>query len=160
MKTRLFCLAAALAVSVAAHAENPRFEDYPAKVYTGAKALLKLNKETNHYRTRFRELAKQPANYAGHYSLDFAGCGTGCIFGMAYNLKTGNSSFLPEGTITGCYSDNGYLDQMIDYRPDSRLLVLGLDTEKEGCQIRFYVEEQGRFKLIHQRPYTQADAQQ
>ncbi|MCP2040438.1 hypothetical protein L1281_001021 [Neisseria sp. HSC-16F19] len=159
MKTRLLCLAAALAVSAAAHAEDPRFEDYPAKVHTGAKAALKLNKETRQFRTRFRELAKQPANFAGHYGLGFAGCGTGCVFGMVYNLKTGRSGFLPEGTITGCYLDDGYLDPIIDYRPNSRLLVLGLDTEKQGCQMRFYVEDKGRFRLIHKRPYTQADAQ-
>lgn len=155
-----YLLGAALAVAAAAHAQDPRFEDYPVKIHTGAKATLKLNKETRSYRTRFRDLAKQPANFAGHYGLGFAGCGGGCVFGMTYNLKNGRSGFLPEGPITGCHTDKGYLDQIIEYRTDSRLLVLGLDTEKQGCQMRFYVEDKGRFKLIHQRPYTRADAPQ
>jgi hypothetical protein len=58
---------------------RPSFEDYPAKqIYQGAPALPILNKDQRSYRTRIREGAKSPVQFAGHYTLPNFGCGTEC----------------------------------------------------------------------------------
>lgn len=144
-------------VSVEVYAQGPKFSDYPANLYTGKNAPLVLNKMTSNFKTRFRALENEKPNYAGHYVVDFFGCGGGCIAGMAYNVKTGATQFLPFGALTNCYTDNGeVVDKEIEYRVNSKLFITaGSDDSGDGeCLIQYYVEQNGKFKLIKSTPWN------
>ena len=137
------------------YAQVPKFSDYPAKAYTGKNAPLVLNKMTSNFKTRFRALANEKPNYAGQYVVDFFGCGGGCISGMVYNVKTGATQFLPFDTLAGCYTDDGYIDQSIDYHVNSKLFIAyGSDGSVGGkCSVKYYLEQNGKFKLIKSIPW-------
>lgn len=136
--------------SVGVYAKDPKFNEYPAQVYKGENAPLVLNSNTSNFKTRFRALANSKPNFAGHYVVDFFGCGGGCISGMAYNVKTGSTQFLPFGTLAGCYINDEYFDQDIDYKVNSKLFIAyGSDGSAEGkCLAKYYIEQNGKFKLI------------
>jgi hypothetical protein len=137
------------------YAKDPKFNDYPVQVFKGKNAPLKLNSNTSNFKTRFRALANSKPNYAGHYVVDFFGCGGGCISGMAYNVKTGATQFLPFDTLSGCYTDDGYIDQSIDYQVNSKLFIAyGSDGSADGkCLVKYYVEQNGQLKLIKSKKW-------
>lgn len=59
--------------------QRPSFEDYVVKqIYQGTPAHPLLNKDQRSFRTRIREGAKSPVEFAGHYTLPRFGCGAGC----------------------------------------------------------------------------------
>ena len=149
----LFCLT--IMFSIIAHAKDPQFEDYPANVYKGKNSTLKLNSNTSSFKTRFKSISNSKPNYAGHYVIDFFGCGGGCIAGMAFNVKTGATQFMPFDTLTGCYIDEEYFDQKIDFKVNSRLFIAyGSDGQADSpCLVKYYVEQNGAIKLIHTKKW-------
>ena len=95
MKTWKTVLAASsLLLIPLAQAAPPSFEQYPAKRYQGKNAAVKLNADTRSFRTRFRDLSHEKANFAGHYAVGYAGCGTGCVLGMMVDVKNGATQFI------------------------------------------------------------------
>lgn len=150
MLKKIFLILLGGVSSAGVYAKDPQFNEYPAQVYKGKNAPLILNSNTSNFKTRFRALANSKPNYAGHYVVDFFGCGGGCISGMAYNVKTGSTQFLPFDTLAGCYTDDGYIDQEIDYSVNSKLFIAyGSDGFSEGkCLAKYYVEQNGKLKLI------------
>ncbi len=86
-------------------AKVPQFSDYPAPVFKGKNAAMQLNENTKNYRTRFGYLKNEKPNFAGHYVIDFFGCGTSCIIGIAFNVRNGATQFLPSGALTACYKE-------------------------------------------------------
>jgi len=104
-------------------AKVPQFSDYPAPVFKGKNAAMQLNENTKNYRTRFGYLKNEKPNFAGHYVIDFLGCGS-------------------------------FTDYEIYYRANSRLFITsgGYDNE-EGCSTKYFIEQNGQFKLIKTQPF-------
>lgn len=78
-----------------AQERTPNFNDYPAHVrQTKSSANVKIysTPDTSCFRTMLRQTARQGVRFAGHYAIDYWGCGTNCarigivdlISGQAY----------------------------------------------------------------------------
>lgn len=121
-----------------------RFEDFPAKIYTGKNARLKLDSpEVRAFRTRLKAAANDKPNFAGHYVLVTWGCGAQCEHGAAIDVTNGAVTFLP-ATVC-CWEDK----EPLSYRPDSNLIVVGgvLDESTEDGYHPF-VMENGTFRKL------------
>ncbi|HEX8329633.1 MAG TPA: hypothetical protein VF629_19000 [Hymenobacter sp.] len=112
----------------------PAFAKYPAGArYAGPGAAPRLRPGTAawYFRTRIREAAVQPPNFAGHYVLATWGCGTECVSYVIINAKTGAVYF---DNRTVCCWGTAVPD---DFEPvrgqlDSRLLVCTGQLNEEG----------------------------
>jgi len=132
-----------------AAADAPRFQDYPAKVYSGPvhASDLSAHPEARTYRTRLKNAAKAQVNFAGEFILTSWGCGTTCIMGAVFNAKTGQVTFLPSTVC--CWGDVDDDFRPIKTRADSRLIVLsGLRNEEEPMGAHFYEFRDGEFQFI------------
>ena len=112
------------------------FGKYPAKVYTGKKAPLKLG-EWKLFKTRLSDAHKDGTiNFAGSYIVEIWGCGTGCISGAMIDKRTGKVYGLPIGEGTpydlGCSHefDSPLENERVVFFPNSRLFVTR-DCENE-----------------------------
>lgn len=132
----------------------PQFKDYPADGFYGQNAPIVFDKETYNFRTRFKKLAKQPMNFAGHYAITFVGCGTSCSMGLGYDAKTGKTFFLP--TLTECHVDGGYHASENYFRKDSRLIVLAGNYDESRCLTRYYLAEDDGLVLLKEVPFAPA----
>jgi hypothetical protein len=63
-----------------------------AKVFARNAAPIIDTKEKHEFRTMIRQIAKQPANFAGHYIAGSWGCGTGCTQWVIVDAITGKVS--------------------------------------------------------------------
>lgn len=137
-------------ISSSIYAKKPTFQDYPAQTYTGKNQPLKLILQSKKYRTLFKQMSQQPPNFAGHYVMETVGCGGGCSFALAYNVKTGQSFVLPD-TFADCYSkEKGFKQNDIFYQKDSRL-VMAIGSrygDQEKCETVYYLVENNHFKEI------------
>lgn len=113
------------------------FGKYPAKVYTGKKASLKLG-EWKLFKTRLSDAHKDGTiNFAGSYIVEIWGCGTGCISGAMIDKKTGQVYGLPDDNdglaYDGCYSsdDEHQEDERLQFYPNSRLFIKRSCTQEE-----------------------------
>ena len=156
MKTWKTVLAASslLLLMPLTQAAPPSFEQYPAKRYQGKNAAVKLNADTRSFRTRFRDLSHEKANFAGHYAVGYAGCGTGCVLGMMVDVKNGATQFI--GSVSDCPPKEGFegwRDKDIAFKPNSRLLIItGIinedDNEHPVCSKQYWLEQNGKLKRI------------
>lgn len=129
-------LATVFCVGSAAAQETCRFDEFPAKIYTGQRAGVSLaTAEAKRFRTRIRATQSQPINFAGKHVLTTWGAGEGCVTGAAVNAETGASVFLP---FTACNSTKA--DGPLEFRKDSRLLVVRGQI-REGSQKGLYYFE-------------------
>ena len=73
----------------------PRFEDYPAAIYTGkiAPVNLRSGRRARIFRTVLREGLREGANCAGHYALVSFGCGTSCTISAIVDVSNGRVFF-------------------------------------------------------------------
>jgi hypothetical protein len=88
----LFVLCVWLA-GVAQQAE-PKFSDYPALVErTAASVKVKIHStsDTFCFRAMLRQTARQGVRFAGHYAIDYWGCGTNCARIGIVDLKNGRA---------------------------------------------------------------------
>ena len=104
-------------VSLACDSEGtaPRFADYPVvTIYSGPAHAVDLASDprARRFRTRLREGATSPPNFAGHYKLIQWGCGTSCQETAIVDLVSGRV-FFAAGSLVG-----------VDHRADSALLVV------------------------------------
>ena len=144
--------------------DAPRFEDYPAKRYTGPNAApdVQSDPRSRSYRTQLRGWATEKPNFAGHYILATWGCGTGCAQIAVIDAASGKV-FHPVGVRTTSVADVDaeLLDSddnpsprradfgSLRYRADSRLLVLfGTPERKENRGISYYLWEGEAMKRI------------
>jgi hypothetical protein len=127
----LFCLALCAFVespSVAHEVGAPSFESYPAVVWRGKVAPLNLRSHplAQKFRTVIREqLRSEGVNFAGHYTIASAGCGTGCSITAVIDARTGQAFFPNEFyTWTGIVGDYEAPEgeDPWTYRAGSRLL--------------------------------------
>jgi hypothetical protein len=148
----------ALSVSNDAHTQStpptPQPRDYPAgEVFRGRAAKVDLRSPDNReYRTRLREAASQPANFAGHYVLTTWGCGTGCVLGAAVDLKSGKVVFLP-GSVCCWPIEVAQNFEPVEFQLQSRLVVLNGMINEQGPEGPHYLElANGAFKAVTASP--------
>ncbi len=136
-------------------ADAPRFEDYPAKPYTGQVAAVRwqADRESRMYRTMLKESTQgQRPNFAGHFIAAHWGCGAGCVTTKIIDVRTGKV-FHPAVVETNSevnLDDSFYENGTLRYRADSRLFVLigvpGEDEKRRG--ISFFEWTGTRMKLL------------
>lgn len=117
----------------------PQFSDYVVgRIYTGKNAVPKITDEWHSFRTRIREGASQPPNFAGSYRIVQWGCGSDCLSFALVDLKTGVIYSPPfESLWLDAFSTDGWYGKGLEYRNDSRLLVVdGCPTGK--CSTYYY----------------------
>lgn len=154
--------------------KTPSFESYPAQVWHGRTAPfnVKSHPYARMYRTTMREQLKElGVNFAGHYTIAAAGCGTGCSITGIIDNQTGNAYFPREfdgwSVVIGEYEWKDDED-VRTFRPDSRLLrVVGRPNlgkageEKVGRSGIYYYEwRANRLRLVKFVPagsYSDAD---
>ena len=106
---------------------TPKFASFPARIERiKAKAIdFKRNREALSFRTRLSRGLREGVNFAGHYVFVGWGCGTGCVSGAIVDGRTGEV-FWPEqfNALAVGYSDGNYADKPVEYRKNSRLLVI------------------------------------
>jgi hypothetical protein len=92
------------------------FEDFKVDIVDHKKYRnldLKSNKDAGNFRTRLREgYSADTANFAGHYSFVYWGCGSPCKSGLLIDRKTGKIYDSPGASL-------GYL-----FKVDSRMLIV------------------------------------
>ncbi|HVF50828.1 MAG TPA: hypothetical protein VNA19_12115 [Pyrinomonadaceae bacterium] len=176
-RRKIFVLLALLSALVHASAQEagaPRFEDYRVGVWRGRVAPLNLrtHPQARAYRTVIREQLKaEGVNFAGHYTLASAGCGTGCSISAIVDARTGRAYF--PGALFGWTSEMGDYDipdseEQRSFRADSRLLqVVGrpnigpVGSERFGPSGIYYYEwTNNRLRLVKFIPagsYPQSD---
>jgi hypothetical protein len=155
MKKLALLVAAIVTLAVMpAIAQVPQFRDYPAQPYSGPTAPLVLRPDDINFRTRLRDAARPPANFAGSYSLTTWGCGTECLTGAAVHLSTGRVVWL-SSTICCWPADADGEFQPVLARLNSTLIVLsGLRDERAGDQgAHFYSIEGGHFVHVRDIPH-------
>ena len=122
------------ATTLAQMGATPRFEDYPAPVYKGRAAALKLNdsEEARNFRTRLREGAREGVNFAGHYTVVQWGCGTACLQAAFIDAKTGAVFFPRELNGFGVWYWGKEDYDALQFKPNSRLIVMSGFPASEG----------------------------
>jgi hypothetical protein len=124
----------------------PEYKNYPATIYTGKTAKLKMNNDTaKSFKTRLSAALKGEPEFAGEYVMAAWGCGTSCVMQTFVSKRTGQVVEHGFGAELG--------QNVIGNRPDSRLLIThGVeydnDYNKTGEYDFYYVFENGKFKLI------------
>lgn len=130
----------------------PRFEDYPAsKKFTGRPARVVVSHpRARLFRTMLREQAARGPNFAGSYTLAYWGCGAGCRGFAVVDARTGRVYFNPKALNVGIVP--GQEDESLQFRPDSRLLVVAGTVDGFGGyqqEAKFFYEWRGnRFRQI------------
>lgn len=144
------------------NSRQPSFNSYRAAV---EKARAKSINFTNNagartFRTRLSEALGDGVNFAGHYIVAGWGCGTGCISGAIIDARNGNVYWpLPLYALGVWYEGNSYVDKPVDYRKNSRLLIItgspGVkDNEPDKPNGKYFYEWQGdQLKLIKFIPF-------
>lgn len=142
----------------------PEFRDYPVtRTFNGTNAAVRLASPAERkFRTMLTQGASNKPNFAGDYILVMWGCGSGCADGAVIDPGSGKVHWLPS-MVVGCNSTCiGYEDKkFVDFRPDSKLLVLnGMRETVKGRGIAkvagadvlgsfYYLFENGHFRLLH-----------
>jgi hypothetical protein len=84
--------------SVVAQEGTPKFNDYPVKA-SRAKSSVKVKidstADTSCFRTMLRQTARQGIRFAGHYAIDYWGCGTNCARIGIVDLINGRAYVTP-----------------------------------------------------------------
>jgi len=150
----ILCVISFTSTALAQGSATPRFEDYPATVFKGRMAALKLSgSEARNFRTRLREGAQQGVNFAGHYTIVQWGCGTACLQVAFIDAKTGAVFFPRELNGFGVWFWGGN-DDALRFKPDSRLLVMSGFPASEGSKdepksgLYYYEWTGGRLRLV------------
>jgi hypothetical protein len=115
----------------------PRFEDFAVvERFKGRPAPVNLrsHRQARRFRTVLRDGAKKGPNFAGHYTVTYWGCGTECIIFGITDARRGKVYIAPFNAGYG-----------LDYRIDSRLLVVNPPKELEG---RFGTEDLERYHYV------------
>lgn len=155
MKHSLMAAVCVLTVCHISLAQTPTFQDHAVPVYQGKIAKAKITSDTQMHKTRFRALSQQKVNFAGHYVVDWFGCGTNCIGGVMLDARTGKTDYFPTGAIAMCPSESDENDdKQMQFHANSRLFALqSLREDPEGeygvaCYQQYYVEENGKLRLL------------
>jgi hypothetical protein len=159
----LVALASLLAQTPKYTAKNPpRFQDFPvAEVWNRPPAPLKLTTSSERmFKTRLTEANRQPAAFAGHYTMAFWGCGSVCSAAALIDLKTGEVYQPPLATPNGAGWERwimcpGSFEGTDDeFHINSRLMIVrcGMNyserLQKNIPDMWYFVWEQNRFREL------------
>ncbi|WP_139922432.1 hypothetical protein [Hymenobacter sp. DG01] len=130
-----------IGLSAAGQQQQPAFQDFSvAKVYKGPHALPRISSGSAawQFRTRIREAAKHPPNFAGHYVLAAWGCGSECLRYAVIDVVSGQVYFNNETNMSwwGATLPDHFVP--LDFRSSSRLLVLTGALGGEGRNTTHY----------------------
>jgi hypothetical protein len=134
-------VSAVAGVSAKAAKSAPQFSDYPVtepeQPRTADPVALRLaSSSTRRYATLLHQEFGKPANFAGHLRVAQWGCGTDCRNFAVLDLKTGAASTLPHAEeISGVMGND---DERIEFRPDSRLLIISGSINDGTAPGKFY----------------------
>jgi hypothetical protein len=121
----------------------PRFADHPANdKFTGQPAAPVLSSaEARRYRTVIRQQAAAGPNFASQYTIARWGCGSTCVGFAVVDARNGKVHFHPE--VRRAMQVAYQVDNVLQFRPDSRLLVIAGEIEGPSGQSskgKFYYE--------------------
>lgn len=128
-----------------------RFEQYPSKnIFKGKPAPPKLEKpDARQFRTAIRRQAVNGPDFAGEYTIVEHGCGACCKGFFIVNARTGKVYKRPF-YITCHYKEGvpayGYVG--LDYRLDSKLLIVSGARDEQGGGEYYYLWENDHLKLL------------
>jgi hypothetical protein len=136
---------------------TPKFSAFPAAVERARVRTIdfKKNPDARSFRTRLSEALRRGVNFAGHYVVAGWGCGTGCISGANIDARTGNVFWPEQFNAIGVLFSKGEYAEPIDYRKNSRLLVIsGVpgqandDAPEKPSGIYYYEWKNNRLRQI------------
>ncbi len=116
----------------------------------------------DYFRMVQRTALKAGPNFAGHYTVLAAGCGSACQNIFVVDTRTGRLIDTPFIGIGGMPCPTSFYDTITDFvhfRSDSRLLILTGSPEDPGpddtftevaCGVRYYVLRRGHLRLIRE----------
>ncbi len=123
MSIKVFSILILFWLSAATRAQTPAFKDYPARLVTtktSVKVKIYSTADTSCFRTMLRQTARTGQRFAGHYALDYWGCGTNCARVGIVDLITGRAYVTP--FYVGIAGGGGR--QAIKTAPGSRLVLV------------------------------------
>lgn len=143
---------------------RPGFSDYAVKeIYTGPHASPKIDAGNRYFRTRIREGAKRPVEFAGHFTVPRFGCGTGCssfyvVDSISGDVYEGFSvSDLPGEWLESHVPDGQELPR-IQFRKDSTLFKVNGCLEDRDCGFYDFEMVTGKgLKLLHKKLLPKED---
>lgn len=100
------------------------------------------------FRTRIRELAQQPPNFAGHYVLATWGCGAECLSYAIVDVASGQVYF---DDVSVCCWGTAVPDsfQPVDFRLTSQLIIFtGLLAEEGQNEPHYYQFQKGHLVAL------------
>ena len=115
--------------SVAMATTVPAFEDYPATVVDKKPRLkpkLERGSDFWEYRTKIREGAAEPINFAGRYIFVSWGCGTSCQYSVIIDGLTGEIH-------------DGIIGTDFEFQTDSNLLIASPTDDDEEFDVGVFV---------------------
>ena len=130
----------------------PGFAHYrTGTIFRGKPAKVIINTaKARQFRTRLREDSRLGPNFAGHYTVVFWGCGTGCAQIAIVNAITGKVIWLPQDWVD--IPDEQNIKTNRNYRLDSRLLIVTKSHYDARASFTgyFYLMDRDRLRLIKQ----------
>jgi len=149
MRRTLFLLPlllGAFGLSAVAQRHVPTFAEYSVKSEkVRAKDIsFKQNPNARRFRTALRDSLREGVNFAGHYVVASWGCGTACLTTAIIDARTG-IVFWPRDIS----AINAYFDDPIQYKVNSRLLILSEPTQDERRKVSYYEWKNNLLHLIH-----------
>ena len=139
-------MAASVCSATQASAEFPSYGAYNVPVALGGeRADVDLSSaKSRQYADQLESAGGQPVNFAGHYVLAVWGCGASCVMGAAVDATTGGVFWLP---FTVCCWPRDVVEPL-EFRPDSRLLVVHGSRDEEGSGTHEFVFDGHAFTLL------------
>jgi hypothetical protein len=135
--------------------QRAQFHEYSVeKVYTGTPAAPKLTKAHRVFRTRIREGAKEPPNFAGHYRIVTWGCGTWCVEFLIVDSVSGKvqDGFAVGGFPGRWQEEHQKIPERIEFKRDSRLLRVNGCPNEANCGFYDYLMDGTTgLQLLHVR---------
>jgi hypothetical protein len=97
-----------------------------------------------------REGAREGPNFAGHYTIVQWGCGAGCVQFAVVDAKTG-AVFMPPfyvGPRAFVEGQTGEPEEPLQFRADSKLLIVSGSRNEKGEGVYYYRWDKGRLMLV------------
>jgi hypothetical protein len=168
MKRSIFIIAVLVWITGFAFTQTkrPAFTSYSAAVEKPLVHAInfKASPDARSFRTRLSDAIKGGVNFAGHFVVAGWGCGTGCISGAIVDARTGRVYWpIQFNAMSTWYDGNEYVDKPVEYRKNSRLLVLrGSPGVKDGDADKPYGEyyyelRNNELRLIKFIPYKRTE---
>lgn len=148
---------ALLGAAGAAPKAAPTFGDHPVKASDRADAgvprpPLRLSTRTaRRYTTVIHNAYQEPPNFAGHLRVASWGCGTDCRNIAVLDQRSGRVFTFPGvNAISGAMGNS---EERVDFRLDSRLLIVAGSFDNERVERKFYYLWTGdRLRRIFSEP--------